>query len=88
MKITYSCIFSNKIEFLTKVHIIYIFSVKCPEFFVGRGHGVVSYSNLRYVDSIATTKCNPGYKLIGQQTLTCRVDGTWNQSTPRCDLSN
>ena len=86
MKIAYSFIFANKIEFVTKVHIIYVFSVTCPEFWIG--HGQVSHSNLRYVDSVATSKCHGGFKLIGHQTLTCSLNGTRSQPQPRCDKSN
>ena len=70
------------------MHIIYEFSVVCPDIgYVNRGH--VSYSNSRYLDSVATITCGGGgYRIAGHQTLTCHLDGSWSHKKPRCVQSN
>ena len=50
--------------------------VMCPDF--GLVHAEVSYLNLRYVHSVATSK-------VILDSLSCSLNGSWNQ--PRCDES-
>ena len=38
--------------------------------------------------SQAIFKCNSGFTLVGDQTLTCATDGSWNASFPFCGNLN
>ncbi|MBZ3871168.1 Sushi, von Willebrand factor type A, EGF and pentraxin domain-containing protein 1 [Sciurus carolinensis] len=40
-------------------------------------------SNFLYGTMVSYT-CNPGYELLGNPTLICQEDGTWNGSAPSC----
>ncbi|XP_066264425.1 E-selectin-like [Branchiostoma lanceolatum] len=45
-------------------------------------NGAMTGSN-SYRD-VVTFTCDPGYKLVGTSTLTCRPDGTWSGRSPTC----
>lgn len=34
-----------------------------------------------------TYQCDPGYDLVGSETLTCQVDLSWNTQPPFCEKS-
>ena len=35
--------------------------------------------------NISTFICNPGYELVGNETLTCQDDGQWSPLPPVCE---
>ena len=40
----------------------------------------------RYIGTIATYKCSPGYQLVnGSSPRACNPDGTWNGTEPSCE---
>ncbi|XP_078616175.1 P-selectin-like [Branchiostoma floridae x Branchiostoma japonicum] len=39
-----------------------------------------------YFPATVTFTCNPGYVLNGNETTTCRPDGSWSNSTPTCTV--
>ena len=50
---------------------------------------VVSFNVLpagqRFVGTVATYSCSPGYQLVGGSSLrACGPDGTWNGTEPSC----
>ena len=38
------------------------------------------------VGDTATYSCNPGFELVGAQTVTCQADGTWSDPPPTCQM--
>ncbi len=40
----------------------------------------------RYVGTIATYSCSPGYQLVGGSVRACGPDGTWNETVPTCGM--
>ena len=39
----------------------------------------------RYIGTIATYSCSPGYQLVGGSSLrACGLNGTWNGTEPSC----
>ena len=48
-----------------------------PHRVLSRGH--------RYIGTIATYSCLPGYKLVGESSVrACVLDGSWNGAEPLC----
>ena len=57
--------------------------VSCP--YVERPtNGRITGNPTYLVGSNIVIGCNPGFNLIGQATLTCRVDGRWSLDPPTC----
>ena len=48
-------------------------------------NGEVSQPSTTY-ESVATYTCNRGYTLNGDATRVCGDDGTWNGTTPTCQI--
>lgn len=46
--------------------------------------GSLKYSDGVLVNSVATSKCNVGYKLVGRKNAVCLKDGTWSKNIPMC----
>ena len=39
----------------------------------------------RYMGTIATYSCSPGYQLVGGSLRACGPSGTWNGTQPSCE---
>ncbi|XP_004677499.1 PREDICTED: sushi, von Willebrand factor type A, EGF and pentraxin domain-containing protein 1 [Condylura cristata] len=48
-----------------------------------KGSSTTHSANFLYGTMVLYT-CNPGYELLGNPTLSCQEDGTWNGSAPSC----
>ena len=60
----------------------FVFSVSCPELqFPDSGMVEIQTDG---VTSMAIFSCLSGYYLHGENTLTCRTDGTWDNTDPIC----
>ena len=47
-------------------------------------HGNRDSSNVFTYDASASFTCDPGYELVGEQSIKCQGDGTWSSSIPVC----
>ena len=48
--------------------------------------GLSVYYKSTFVNSTATYKCNNiGYKIIGEDTSFCKVNGSWSGAIPSCE---
>lgn len=57
--------------------------VECPRPEIE--HGYLSQNKSQYLESDSVTVlCDSGYKLAGNQTITCSEDKTWSPAVPRC----
>ncbi|XP_054980779.1 C4b-binding protein alpha chain [Sorex araneus] len=49
-------------------------------------HGQLSENNSQYLEPASVTvHCDSGYRLVGNQTITCSEDRTWSPAVPRCE---
>jgi CUB/sushi domain-containing protein len=48
-------------------------------------HGTKSGTSTSYGTKVTFT-CNPGYRLSGSSSRTCRADGTWEGIQPTCEI--
>ena len=50
----------------------------------GTIHGdAISKANYEFED-VVSFQCNPGFDLIGQSSISCLNDGTWDNDAPTC----
>ena len=62
-----------------------ILAMSCPEF--GSFENGIIQSKNKHVNDTATFKCNKGYNLVGDETLTCQViddAASWSNKPPTC----
>ncbi|XP_068774405.1 membrane cofactor protein-like isoform X1 [Struthio camelus] len=58
--------------------------VKCDNPEVQNGKKLAGFGpSYSYRDSV-TFECNPGYFMVGNETVTCREDSTWHPPKPAC----
>ena len=55
---------------------------RCPSI-TAPAHGVMLSSNVE-AGSHVNFQCTAGYRLVGSQRITCRLDGTWSGQPPTC----
>ena len=55
---------------------------KCPD--LGLLENGNRSTSLRSFGTVVDYSCNDGYQLVGEQTLTCNTDRSWNASSPSC----
>ncbi|XP_025967516.1 membrane cofactor protein-like isoform X1 [Dromaius novaehollandiae] len=59
--------------------------VKCDNLKVQDGKKIAGFGpSYSYKDSI-TFKCDPGYFMVGNETVTCEEDSTWHPPKPTCE---
>ena len=70
-----------------KMYYFYLFliatDVLCP-YLDQPTKGTLKYSYGVVVNSVASFKCNIGYKLVGNEKVVCLEDGTWSANIPLC----
>eukprot|EP00062_Callorhinchus_milii_P014282 gi/632963247/ref/XP_007897774.1/ PREDICTED: C4b-binding protein alpha chain-like [Callorhinchus milii] len=61
--------------------------VKCPDLPpIANGRTPPLFTDFWEYPNSATYKCNAGFTLIGQKTITCLVTGRWNHKPPECKV--
>ena len=60
----------------------YLLTVACPVLSHPKNWKV--FTTGVSVTDTATFTCSTGYELVGDSTLTCQSDGTWDNPTPVC----
>ena len=61
-------------------------TVLCP-ILVDTTKGIVALSGTSVGDT-ANFTCNPGFQLVGADTVTCEDNGEWSEEAPECRYNN
>ena len=56
----------------------------CPDLVNPDNGMVIMTGNMQ--GNVSTFICNPGYELVGAETLTCQDDGQWSAPPPVCQI--
>ena len=59
-------------------------AVACPELVMENAE-ILWGSDAYHFGSIVDIQCKLGFQMVGQSTLTCLEDGTWDNVAPTCD---
>ena len=65
-------------------YIILLSAALCPDL-MDPANGKVTISGNSDGDS-ATYSCDPGYELVGTETVICQSDGQWSDPPPVCQI--
>ncbi|XP_002131969.2 uncharacterized protein LOC100181304 [Ciona intestinalis] len=71
-------IYSNKVSKELTV-------IRCKEKLYRPSHGTKSCTNSDVTNSVCMFKCNRGYRMIGNETITCARTARWTSKLPRCE---